>query len=189
MDFSGWLFRPNNRTNPLQGKHQFASMTAPIHNEERSDSRPERTYWIRPSKKAVLRFRAGGKTEPPPQAACPWRVLKEMLQLSPDGEHDWAVLEFVTVGNDTIAFLSGSVKGGGRSAETSVRTTTILLTVFLNDFSHLFIKILLRPLMLVMRSFGELLRSLRESAFSSPRIDVFLPADSCFPECGIIRFL
>lgn len=38
-----------------------------------------------------------------------------------------------------------------------------------------------------MRSFGELLRSLRESAFSSPRIDVFLPADSCFPECGIIN--
>ena len=37
-----------------------------------------------------------------------------------------------------------------------------------------------------MRSFGELLRSLHESAFSSPRIDVFLPADSCFPECGII---
>ena len=62
----GWLFRPNNRTNPLQGKHQFASMTAPIRNEERSDSRPERTCWIRPSKKAVPRFRTGGKTQPPP---------------------------------------------------------------------------------------------------------------------------
>ena len=38
------------------------------------------------------------------------------------------------------------------------------------------------------RSFSELLRSLRESAFSALRIDVFLPADSCFPECGIISF-
>lgn len=38
-----------------------------------------------------------------------------------------------------------------------------------------------------MRSFGELLRSLRGLVFSSPRIDVFLPADSCFPECGIIN--
>ena len=74
-----------------------------------------------------------------------------MLQLPSDGEPFQAVLEFVTVGNDAIAFLSGSVKGGGRPAETSVKTPTILLTVFLNDFSHLFIKILLRPLMLVIR--------------------------------------
>ena len=78
-----------------------------------------------------------------------------MLQLPPDGEPFQAVLEFVTVGNDAIAFLSGSVKGGGRPAETSVRTTTILLTVFLNDFSHLFINILLRPLILFIVFFRE----------------------------------
>ena len=50
-------------------------------------------------------------------------------------------------------------------------------------------RVLLCYILHEVRSFGELLRSLRESAFSSPRIDVFLPADSCFPECGIITFV
>lgn len=67
-----------------------------------------------------------------------------MVQLPPDGELFQAILEFVTVGNDAIAFLSGSVKGGSCPAEASVRPITLLLTVLPNVFSHLLIMVLLR---------------------------------------------
>ena len=48
-------------------------------------------------------------------------------------------------------------------------------------------RIILCYILYGVRSFGELLHSLRGLAFSSPRIDVFLTADSCFSECEIIR--
>ena len=49
-----------------------------------------------------------------------------MLPLPPDGEPFQAVLEFVTVGIDAIAFLSGSVKGGGHLSD----------TLFYFDYTH-----------------------------------------------------
>ena len=55
-----------------------------------------------------------------------------MLQWLTDGEPTVAVLEFVTVGTDHTAFLSGSVKGGGRHSETS-----FLLTVFQFNYDFL----------------------------------------------------
>ena len=51
---------------------------------------------------AVLRFRARG--------ICSHRASGIV---KPDGEPIYAVLEFLTVGIDYTAFLSGSVKGGG----------------------------------------------------------------------------
>ena len=47
-----------------------------------------------------------------------------MLQWLTDGEPTVAVLEFVTVGTDHTAFLSGSVKGGGRLEGTFGKPTT-----------------------------------------------------------------
>ena len=47
-----------------------------------------------------------------------------MLQWLTDGEPTVAVLEFVTVGTDHTAFLSGSVKGGGRIEGTFGKHTT-----------------------------------------------------------------
>ena len=38
------------------------------------------------NERAVLRFRIGGKTSHRRKAACPWQVLKEMLQWLTDGE-------------------------------------------------------------------------------------------------------
>jgi hypothetical protein len=60
----------------------------------------------------VLRFWARGETSHRHKAACPWKVLKEMLKSAIRRRCLVAVLEFVTVGIDYRAFLSGSVKGG-----------------------------------------------------------------------------
>ena len=49
-----------------------------------------------------------------------------MLQLPSDGEPFQAVLEFVTVGNVAIAFLSGSVRGGGHLSD----------SLFYFDYTH-----------------------------------------------------
>ena len=59
----------------------------------------------------VLRFWARGETSHRHKAACPWKVLKEMLKSAIRRRCLVAVLEFVTVGIDYRAFLSGSVKG------------------------------------------------------------------------------
>ena len=62
-----------------------------------------------------------------------------MLQWLTDGEPTVAVLEFVTVGTDHTAFLSGSVKGGGRLEGTFGKPTThykLRITGILYDKSN-----------------------------------------------------
>ena len=63
-----------------------------------------------------------------------------MLQWLTDGEPTVAVLEFVTVGTDHTAFLSGSVKGGGRLEGTFGKPTThYKLRITLNSIFDLYV--------------------------------------------------
>jgi hypothetical protein len=82
------------------------------------------------------------------------------------------MLKWLTDGEPAELFLSSSP-----SASTTQHFFQVLSRVAV-VFQELLIEESSFPYAIYeMRSSGELLRSLRELAFSSPRIDVFLPAD------------